>query len=129
MHYKLGNKTYLYLCADVYFTLRGETYANNSVVSMSKIGEGDDALLCRTDKVECCGKKPNRFGEFFDPNGEQVPTKAAGKEFYRNRGSQMVRLNRRNEASGSSSMLTGVYKCEVPDKDNVMQRVYIHLVQ
>ena len=80
----------------IYFTLGGEIYGNNSIVRLCSIGEGEDhALICRTDKIKCCGTSPDRFGEFYYPNGLQVPVLRAGQNFYRNRGDQLIRLNRR----------------------------------
>ena len=39
---------------DVWFSLNGTTYQNNSCVTLEDIGEGDDALLCVTNLTACC---------------------------------------------------------------------------
>ena len=91
------------------------------MVSILNIGEGDDALLCKTDKQDCCGTQPNRFGEFYYPHGVRVPINSAGQGFYRNRGEQLIRLNRRDDTSSP----TGRYYCELPDADGVNQKIYI----
>jgi hypothetical protein len=111
------------LIVGVYFELDGEVYKNNSVVSISDIGEGDEALLCKTDKVECCGTIPNRFGEFYYPNGVGVPIRNQQQGFYRNRGEKQVRLNRRRGIVSP----TGVYRCEIPDSNNVMQKLFVNI--
>ena len=111
--------------AGVHFTLGGEIYANNSVISVNSVGEGEEgALICRTDKVDCCGTIPNRFGQFYYPNGVQVPVKNAAHVFYRNRGDQLIRLNRRE---GTASP-TGRFCCEIPDASGEVQNLYVTLV-
>lgn len=110
----------------MYFQLNTKTYTNNSVIKVNAIGEGEEALLCKTDKVECCGTTPNRFGEFYYPSGVQVPIRKAGQAFYRNRGNQQIRLNQR---PGAAVILTGVYRCEIPDSNDVIQKVFITLEQ
>ena len=98
-------------------------YVNNSEVSISDIGEGEEALYCKTDKEVCCGTVPNRFGLFYYPSGVQVPISRAGQTFYRNRGEQLIRLNRR----GDTLSPTGKYRCEIPDASDITQNVYITL--
>ena len=107
----------------VYFELKGKVYANNSFVNIVDIGEDDEALLCKTDKAECCGTRPNRFGEFYYPHGAKVPIQKAGQGFYRNRDEQQIRLNRRRGVMTP----TGVYCCEIPDSSGVMQKVFINI--
>jgi hypothetical protein len=111
--------------AKVYFELNGNIIPNNSVASFISIGEGGAALLCKTDKKACCGNAPNRYGDFYYPNGGKVPVSglAGGLELYRNRGNQLIRLNRR---SGVVSP-RGKYRCEIPDDSDVMQKIFITL--
>ena len=109
--------------AGVYFELNGQKYPNNSVVTISAIGENDNALVCKTDKTECCGTLPNRFGQFYYPNTAQVPINRAGDGFYRNRGSQMIRLNRRPGTVGP----TGLYSCEIPDSSGTNRKIFVNL--
>ena len=111
---------------DVYFELNGKVYLNNSEVSMFEIGEGEQALLCKTDKKDCCGTVPNRFGEFYYPNGVQVPIAGFGDSFYRNRGEQLIRLNQRAGVALSETS-TGIYRCEIPDASGVVKKVFINL--
>ena len=97
--------------------------ANNSAVDLNDIGEGDRALLCKTNLQNCCGTQPNRFGEFFYPNGRQVPIRARGEGFYRNRGDQRIHLNRKEGVT--SPTVTGRFRCAIPDANRVMKNVYI----
>ena len=107
----------------VYFELKGEVYDNNSMVSILAIGEGDNALLCKTNKQDCCGTVPNRFGEFYYPSGVRVSINSAGQGFYRDRGDQLIRLNRRD----GITIPTGRYSCEIPDADGVTQKRFINI--
>ena len=106
---------------DIYFELNGETLTNNSAVDLNDIGEGEGALLCKTNHPNCCGTRPNRFGQFFYPNGRQVPIRVQNEDFYRNRGEQRIRLNRKE---GVISPI-GEFRCEIPDANGVMRSVYI----
>lgn len=108
----------------VYFELGGKMYLNNSNLSISDIGEGDQALYCKTDKELCCGTVPYRFGRFYYPSGIEVPISRFGHDFYRNRGEQLIRLNRRSSAISP----TGKYRCEIPDASDVVQNVFITLL-
>ena len=91
---------------------------NNSNIPLEDIGEGDsEALLCYTDLIQCCRAKDtlhdSLLGEWIFPNGSvvQVGTNRSGSDLYMNRGSSVVRLNRRNNATSPE----GVYCCVIPD--------------
>ena len=106
---------------DIHFELNGVILTNNSAVDLNDIGEGDRALLCKTNLPNCCRTLPNRFGEFFYPSGLQVPIRASDEGFYRDRGEQRIRLNRREEVTSP----TGRFRCAIPDANRVMRNVYI----
>ena len=97
------------MTTSVYFELNGKVYPNNSVISLSEVGENENALLCKTDLVTCCGTLPNRFGEFYYPNGDSISVKGLGHGFYRNRGVQEVRLNQREGVTSP----TGKFHCAI----------------
>jgi hypothetical protein len=103
------------------FQLNGEFHASGSSLSLSSIGEGESALLCVTDG-SCC-TPPNRSGEFYYPDNTRVGTEGSGDDFYRDRGNQMIRLHRRNDATSP----TGMYKCAIPDSSGVTQEIFITL--
>ena len=107
----------------VYFELKGSVYLNNSAIPLADIGEGKNALFCKTDKNNCCGMRPNRFGEFYYPNGVRVPISSHRHGFYRNRGDQLIRLNRRRRITSPK----GTFRCEIPNSDDVMVKIYITL--
>ena len=106
--------------------LQGQTYLNNSIVAINDIGEGDNALLCVTDNPDCC-KPPNGNivqGEFYYPNNILVRNLASGDSLYRNRGPQVVRLNRKNDVLSP----TGVYRCEIPDSTGMNRSIFISII-
>ena len=87
-------------------------------MTLEDIGEGDDALLCKTNLTACCGS-PNRIGKWIFPNGTEVPSSGDQWDFHRTRGQMVVRLNRRRGGED------GIYHCEIPDSMNVNQTIYI----
>ena len=109
---------------DVWFSLNGTTYQNNSVVTLEDIGEGDDALLCITDQPNCCrppytSENGQVIGRWFFPNGTRVPSKSTEWNFYRDRGLGVVHLQRRRGGA------EGLYRCEISDTWNIIQTIYI----
>ena len=106
---------------DVWFSLRGTTYQNNSIVFLEDIGEDDDALLCVTNRTET--NSSIAFGDWFFPNGTTVPSEVANNQYqqdiYSDRGQMVVRMHRRRGGE------EGIYHCEIPDAMNVTQTIYI----
>ena len=85
------------------------------------------ALLCRTDRTACC-TGDNRAGEWFYPDRRKVPIMfplmGDPEPYYRNRGTSLIRLNRRDN-EGLSVMYTGIYCCEIPDQNDVIQTMCV----
>ena len=111
---------------DVWFSLNGTTYQNNSIVILEDVGEGDNALLCRTKYTACCGgdnEAVPAIGNWFFPNETRVPNvnelSHQQLDFYSSRGQMVVRMNRRRGG------VEGIYRCEIPDAMNVTQTIYI----
>ena len=109
----------------VFFEIGGTAYPNNSAIHLLDVGEGENGLFCKTNRKECCRTPLNRIGEFYYPNGIQVPIAKLMHGFYRNRGEQVIRLNRREGITSP----TGRYRCEIPDDSGVMQNIYITLMK
>ena len=110
--------------SDVGLLFRGNIVQNNSVVTIEEIGENENALICRTTLRPCCNTLPNRYGEWYYPNGTIVPTSGAGYDYYRSRGDDgTVRLNRRNSAASPSA----VFYCQLPDSNGNTQTLYVGL--
>ena len=92
---------------------------------LRNIGENAGAMLCTTDRTACC-TGAGQAGEWFYPDGRMVPivAPAVPEPYYRNRGTSLIRLNRR-PSQGLSVMYTGVYCCQIPDQMNVMQTLCV----
>ena len=112
----------------VWFSLKGTTYQNNSLVNLEDIGEGDAALRCMTDKTACCRPQASQaIGNWFFPDGTRVPNESINStsnmllDFYRTRGQMVVSLHR------WTGGVTGIYRCEIPDKMNVTQNLYVRV--
>ena len=104
------------------FLLRGRLYGNNSIVNLNEIGHDNEALLCLTNYTDCCSgdSSAERLGHWYLPNST-IPVNARSVDFYRNRGLSAVRLHRHND----STMLSGIFRCEIPDANRVNQTIYI----
>lgn len=113
-----------FLNLGIYFVHNGQIYSNNSEIALCIIGEGKNALSCKTDFKSCCGSPPNRFGEFFYPNGVRISIRSRGYGFYRDRGKQEIRLNKRERVTTP----TGRFRCDIPDEEGNLQSIYITLV-
>ena len=103
--------------------LRNQTYLNNSVVAINDIGEGDNALQCVTDKPDCCKGNATGQGQFYFPNNSRVKGIASSDSLYRNRGPQVVRLNRKNNVLTP----TEIYRCEIPDSSGMDRSLYMNI--
>ena len=100
-------------------------YANNSLVTVTEIGEGDDSMKCITDRKPCCGTQPFRVGEWYFPNGSRVPIPGDGTSFYRLRSDDgYVYLNHRNF---DIARPTGLFCCVVPDATDVSQTLCVNI--
>ena len=103
------------------FQLKGQAYLNNSIVAINDIGEGDNALMCVTDNSACCDGDATGQGQFYYPDNSRVRFIDSGDLWYRNRGPQVVRLNRRNDAVSPN----GIYRCEIPDSTGTNRNISI----
>ena len=93
-------------------------------MTLEDIGEGDDALHCRTNFAPCClpsytGNNETKLGKWFFPNGMQVHSNGTQLNLYRTRGEMVISLNRRRGGE------EGIYRCVIPDSMNVNQTIYI----
>ena len=102
------------LCADRGFFLDGTFLSNNSIVLLSDIGEGSNALFCLTDRTQCCTTEAgDARGSWRFPNGPSVTRDNANLDFYAIRGYSSIHLNRRSDALAP----TGIYICRLPDEE------------
>ena len=118
----------MYLYQIVYLSLNGTIIPNDGSVLASDIGEGDlSGLLCHTDRSGCCRSGDGAaHGQWYFPGqpGDQVGTQGGrtGDFFYRNRGTGVVRLNRRGNPTE-----TGRFRCEVMNDAGDMVTMYVNI--
>ena len=95
-------------------------------MAVDDIGQGDNALLCNTNKTNCCDRVHGLAGEWYFPNGARVQTEGAAKAshdyFFRNRGQRVIRLNRVN-----NPLERGQFQCKVPNAEEEMQTLHINI--
>lgn len=107
-------------------SLRGTEYGNNSLVKTEDIGEDNEALICSTGYRPCCGTPPNRFGEWYYPDGNNVRPVGSGDTFYRSRlNDGTVRLHRKTSGVLPAG---GRYKCTIPNNHGDMTNVFVHIL-
>ena len=106
------------------------TYSTGSQIPITDVGESTlathgGALVCRTDRDDCCSADPGQTkqGDWRYPNGSLVDNKGGGDDIYRRRGASTVLLNKRNGATGP----TGLYCCEVASVADPNARICINL--
>ena len=85
----------------------------------------DNSLLCVTpDNANCCSSAETGgalLGNWYFPNGTEVPTDDTGWLFYITRGPGVVQLHRRTGG------VSGIYRCVIPDLSGVNQTLYVGL--
>ena len=112
----------------MYISLRGKTYLNNSNILITNIGEGDSgAVLCHTDLEDCCRSDETNnslpLGQWIYPDLSIVSISASNEDFFINRDTSLVRLNRR----GNSTSPTGKFCCEIPDANYTLIKMCVNL--
>ena len=127
----------MHVYAGVYLSLNDVIYANNSVIPITEIGEtsnmnttSNTGLQCITDRRPCCSSFPNRYGQWFFPDGTTVPpyyyALSYNSLFYRSRGDDgTVNLNR---VHASVTMPTGQFCCMVHDAADAEQTVCVDII-
>ena len=108
-------------------SIKGAFIAIDGYVDANDIGEEDNALHCHTNKPDCCDQRPNRKGEWFFPDGNDVKVKGIADDngqdyYYRSRGQSVVLLNRVNTPPEK-----GRFRCEVVNALDELQITYINI--
>ena len=98
---------------DVYVSLRGKNYSNNSLVTLTEIGDNrTTALICHTNITSCCNLASSTFSEWKYPGRTRVKLRKAKNElFTRDRGNRTIFLYRKEDTLGP----IGIYSCEIND--------------
>ena len=95
------------------FFLNGRLVPNNSIVLLREIGEGSSALLCLTDRLQCCSRAAEgRLGLWMSPDGDVQQN--MDDDIYAIRGFSYISLNRKS----STMRPTGVYTCLIPSSSD-----------
>ena len=91
--------------------------SNNTLLSVDDIADTEGALLCSTDRNE---SNSTNHGAWFLPNGLRINLTANDSQtLYLEH--QVIELNRVN----NSTLPTGVYHCEVMDKENAIHSLFV----
>ena len=102
-------------CTAIGFLLNDHQYGNNSVVTLTDIGEGENGLMCLSNNTICCSDDTS---DWFLPNTNKIQTQHM---IFVDRGPNRVRLNQRNNAS----LPAGIYNCSILNTSNIRQNIYI----
>ena len=109
-----GVNWYVYYLAGQQLTFKGTSYANNTSLFITDLGDVDNNnVLCMTDLTDCC----TGVGQWIYQDGFMnalVRNNRSGDDIFRTRGDMVVRLERRNNPIGP----TGQYCCQVPTMAN-----------
>ena len=109
-----------------HFELGDRVLTNSSYIDRGGIGEGvDNSLRCVTDYSDCCAGAGSDVGNWFARNGSEVHQGPPGGDtnlyVTRGEGEGVIYLNR---IKGGA---IGMWRCDIPDSDGMMQSIYIYL--
>ena len=116
-----------YVSAGVYLQLLdGTRVPNHGFVGRGEFNTStNNSLLCVTpDNIACCSTAEtggDPLGNWYFPNGTQVPPDSTGWNFYMTRGPGVVRLHRHTGG------VSGIYHCVIPNQSGVNQTLYVGL--
>ena len=120
--------TFIYFLTVVHLEFSNGTHIeNHGFVRRRKEIESNPLLCVTPDNITCCstaetGGAPQ--GNWYFPNGTEVPTNDTGWLFYITRGAGVVRLHRLYNHSGGVS---GIYRCDIPDLIGLNQTLDVGL--
>ena len=122
-----GDPIALRLCfSGVKLEFKLSEISNNTLLTMDNIGEETGALFCSTDRKACCVNESDIHENWFLPNGSKVlaTNNTHFGAAYVTWGIQTVGLNRVNN-DNSLNLPSGVYHCEMVDRNNVTHYLYV----
>ena len=115
------------LSAGVYLQLLdGTRVSNHGFVARGELSRPtDNPLLCVTpDNTNCCSTAETggaTLGNWYFPNGTEVPPDSTRWNFSITRRPGVVRLHRHTGG------VSGIYRCVIPDQSGVNQTLYVGL--
>ena len=87
---------------------------DTSIVRLAALG----TLLCTTSYQQCCQNR----GQWHYPNGTVVPTSQSGTLLFTSRNGQgILGLQPRTNFQATYPGVDGVYKCQIPDENGIIQ--------
>ena len=119
--------TLFLLDPDLGFLLDGQLYCNNSVVTVTDIGDSIGlGIYCLTPSLECCSdsETPNADSvtrEWYLPDGR--PVASDNSPYIKSQVSSAVSLHR--DLFSSNTAPVGVYHCEIPDASGTSENIYV----
>ena len=123
MHYGFSTSHFVFSTSGLSIEFMGVTsYANDTTINITEVGEGDNAVLCMTNLTPCC--RNSQQGDWIYPDGTPVNGNRTGDDIYRDRRDMVVRLHRRNNVITP----TGQYCCEVPTMANPSSNATICII-
>ena len=97
---------------------------NNSDVYITILEFNNEPLLCFTDHKNCCSSETAQVtGTWFFPNGSKIGIQTTDSNIYIERDLGVVGLLYWN----STTIPSGVYRCEIPDASGIKQKVYVRI--
>ena len=104
--------------------INGTRVSNHGFVARGDIRTNSPLLCVTPDNITCCSTAETggaSLGNWYFPNGTEVPTNDTGWLFYSTRGPGVVRLHRHTGG------VSGIYRCVIPDQSGVNQTLYVGL--
>ena len=113
-----------------YVSFMSQTLDNNSYIDINDVGRPDinsgEGVQCITDLATCCsGAEGGHRGNWFFPDGTQLPNPALDVDTFQSRGDQRVELRRNSNAISP----VGIYRCDIPTNadSSVRDTLYVGL--
>ena len=120
---------------DVLYRAPGDPYGRDVLPSNSMPAVHDEELLCITDLEDCCDAPRTVRGDWYYPDGREVPNDTRGASFLVNRGANEVRDGRQFYGSvrlfrrWSMQQERGRFRCELPSAadPNVTLTLFVNI--
>ena len=108
----------------LWFENGGKFLANNSYIYYANISDGDNALKCVTDNINCCNNSSDV--NWKDDTGTVVHEGPDDTScLYVTRGYQEISLNRKSNNCIPDT--SGLWRCDIADYSNETQSIYIYI--
>ena len=111
-----------------YISFMGQTLDNNSYIDINDVGRPDvnsgEGVQCITDLSTCCGgAQGGHRGNWYFPDGTQLPNPAVDVGTFQSRGARRVELRHNSNAISP----VGIYRCDIPTNADISVRVTLYV--